>query len=103
MAQSMETMKVTFVKLMSENGFTPTGDKTHEGGTIYAREWRKVSQVAFYGERESTFRITASESYGYPLIRIFENGRPKDVRDYSSPKRAMNAIREIIQYAGYQF
>ena len=46
-------------------------------------------------------RIEARISYGYPIIYIYENGRHTSTRDYSSPKRAMNAIKEIIRCAGY--
>ena len=52
---------------------------------------------------ESTYRIEAFESYGTPIIHLYENGRLIGQRDYSSPKRAMNAIREIIRCAGYEF
>lgn len=45
----------------------------------------------------------ASISYGYPMIRMYEDGRQIDRRDYSSPKRALNAMKEIIRCAGYEF
>ena len=47
--------------------------------------------------------VTARISFGTPLIQLYENGRLLGQRDYSSPKRAMNAIREIIRCAGYTF
>jgi hypothetical protein len=36
---------------------------------------------------------------------VKRNGRedPKFIRDYSSPKRAMNAIREIVRCAGFEW
>jgi hypothetical protein len=61
----------------------------------------EMKQVAFYGEHESTYKITAHISYGVPIIQLFDNGRLLGIRDYSSPKRAMNAIKEIIRCAGY--
>ncbi len=38
---------------------------------------------------------------GKTTYRLYENGRPLGMRDYSSPKRAINAIREILRCAGY--
>jgi len=101
MKQTMAQIKATFVTLMHENGFQYTGRTTYDGSFIYAREWRETSEVAWYGKMESTFRIEAHESYGIPIIHIYRNGRLSEQRDYSSPKRAMNAIREIIRCAGY--
>ena len=50
--------------------------------------------MAFYGPMESTYKIMAHISYGVPIVRLFEDGRALGTRDYSSPKRAINAIRE---------
>ena len=77
------------------------GKTTYDGGFIYEREWRKTTDLAWYGEKESTYRIEGYESYGTPIIRLYENDRPLGMRDYSSPKRAINAIREILRCAGY--
>ena len=52
---------------------------------------------------ESSFRIEAYESYGYPMVTLYENGRQIDRRDYSSPKRCINALREILKIRGYEF
>lgn len=42
-------------------------------------------------------------SYGIPLVRIVRDGRREDKpRDYSSPKRAFNAIGEIVRCAGFE-
>ena len=39
------------------------------------------------------------------VFRYKRNGKqdPKFMRDYSSPKRAMNAIREIVRCAGFEW
>lgn len=103
MKQTVEQMKKTFTTLMNENGFQYTGQTAYNGSFIYAREWKRTSQVCWCGETESTYRIEAYESYGIPLIRLYQNGRIIGHRDYSSPKRAMNAMREIIRCAGYEF
>ena len=52
---------------------------------------------------ESTLEIKISMSYGIPLVRIVRDGRREDtLRDYSSPKRAFNAIGEIVRCAGFE-
>ena len=93
--------KISFAELMQQNGFQHMGKTTYDGRFIYEREWRKTTDLAWYGEKESTYRIEGYESYGTPIIRLYENGRPLGMRDYASPKRAINAIREILRCAGY--
>jgi len=93
--------KISFAELMQQNGFQHLGKTTYDGRFIYEREWRKTTDLAWCGEKESTYRIEGYESYGTPIIRLYENGRPLGMRDYSSPKRAINAIREILRCAGY--
>lgn len=101
MKQTIEMKQAAFEKLMHDNGFQYLGATTYDGNFIYERTWRRMVNVAFYGEHESTYKITAYISYGVPIIQLFDNGRPIGTRDYSSPKRAMNAIHEIIRFAGY--
>lgn len=80
--------KISFAELMQQNGFQHMGKTTYDGRFIYEREWRKTTDLAWYGEKESTYRIEGYESYGTPIIRLYENGRPLGMRDYASPKRA---------------
>lgn len=101
MKQTAEMKQAAFEKLMHDNGFQYLGATARDGQFIYERTWRHTVQVAFYGEQESTYRIAAYISYGVPIIQLFDNGRALGTRDYSSPKRAMNAIKEIIRCAGY--
>lgn len=101
MKQTIGMKQAAFGELMRENGFQYLGATTYDGNFIYERTWRQRVQVAFYGEHESTYKITAYISFGVPVIQLFDNGRPIGTRDYSSPKRAMNAIKEIIRCAGY--
>ena len=37
------------------------------------------------------------------MVTLYENGRQIDRRDYSSPKRCINALREILKIRGYEF
>lgn len=101
MKQTAQQKQAAFEELMRENGFHYLGATTYDGHFIYERTWRRTSPVAFYGDMEITYKIVAYISYGVPIIQLFDNGRAMGTRDYSSPKRAMNAIREIIRCAGY--
>ena len=95
--------KVTFMDIMQQNGFQYTGMTSYDGNFIFVREWRKVANVLWYGEMESNFRIEAYESCGYPMVILYEDGCMIDRRDYSSPKRCINALREILKIRGYEF
>ena len=101
MKQTIEMKQAAFEKLMQENGFQYLGATTYDGHFMYERTWRQTVQVAFYGEQESTYKVVAYISFGVPIIQLFDNGRAVGTRDYSSPKRAMNALKEIIRCAGY--
>ena len=102
---TIEKAQKDFDKLIEENQFTFTGTCTLLGNLIYHREWKKQVKVAWYGEMEDRLEVRIMMSYGYPLVVVKRNGRedPKFIRDYSSPKRAMNAIREIVRCAGFDW
>ena len=99
--KNIQQTRNEFFRLMVDNDFESTGTADYDGNVIFAREWTRTCQVVWYGERTSTYRVTARISFGTPLIQLYENGHPLGQRDYSSPKRAMNAIREIVRCAGY--
>lgn len=95
--------KATFTEIMQQNGFQYTGQTSYDGQFIFCREWRRTANVLWYGELESNFRIEAYEHSGYPVVTLYENGRQIDFRSYSSPKRCINALREILKIRGYEF
>ena len=101
---TLEKAQKDFNELIAKNGFTYTAT-TDLGHEIYHREWKRKVQVAWYGEQEETLEVRIMLSYGYPLVVVKRNGKqdPKFMRDYSSPKRAMNAIREIVRCAGFEW
>lgn len=99
--KSIQQTRDEFFHLMADNGFESTGTADYDGNVIFAREWTRSCQTVRYGERTSAYRVTARISFGTPLICLYKDGRPLSQRDYSSPKRAMNAIREIVRCAGY--
>ena len=99
---TIEKAQKDFDELIAKNGFTYV-TTTDLGHSIYHREWHRKVQVAWYGEQDDTLEVRITLSYGYPLVVVKRNGKkhPKCMRDYSSPKRAMNAIREIVRCAGF--
>ncbi len=102
---TIEQAQKDFDELITKNGFTLAGRTSDTGIPLYHRVWKKTVQVAWHGEREETLEARILLSYGCPLVTIKRNGRqdPKFIRDYSSPKRAMSAIREIVKFAGFEW
>ena len=102
---TIEQAQRDFDELIAKNGFTLAGRTSDTGNPIYHRVWKKTVQVAWHGELEETLEARILLSYGCPLVTIKHNDRqdPKVIRDYSSPKRAMNAIREIVKFAGFEW
>ena len=104
MAKTTEQKQAEFIALMSEHGFTPNGETTYDGRPIYSRVWTKESEVLWHGKCKSSMEIKVHEYDAFPLISIFHNGRQDGrSRDYSTPKRAINAMREIVRCAGFEF
>ena len=100
---TIEKASKDFNQLIEQNGFINTGTKTPTGCEVYSREWSRKLQVAWYGESTDTLAIKIWISYGIPMVWVILNGRIEDrIRDYSSPKRAMNAIAEIARCAGFE-
>jgi len=100
---TMEKATKDMQELVAKHGFQYEGELTYDGRQIFTRRWSTKTQVVWYGESESTLEIKVSMSYGYPLVRIIRDGRREDkLRDYSSPKRAFNAIAEIVRCAGFE-
>ena len=103
MAKTVEQKKAEFIALMEENGFTLNGETLYDGREIYSQVWAKEVEVAFHGTWEKRLEIKVDEAYGIPSIRIFKDGRQQEHRNYSSPKRAINAMKEIVAHNGFQF
>ena len=103
MKKTTEQLTKEFQEIMAANGFEATNETDYAGNTLYSRRWERTDEVLWHGTWHATYEITASISYGYPMIRMYEDGRQIDRRDYSSPKRALNAMKEIIRCAGYEF
>lgn len=90
-------------ELIRQHDFRYEGELTYDGRQVFTRRWKQTIRVVWYGETETTLEIKVSMSYGIPLVRIIRDGRREDrPRDYSSPKRAFNAIGEIVRCAGFE-
>ena len=97
---TIEKANKDFNQLIEQNGFINTGAKTPTGCEVYSREWNRKVQIAWYGGSTDTLAVKIWISYGIPMVWVIRNGRVEDrIRDYSSPKRAMNAIKEIVRCA----
>ena len=91
-----------YIALLEQNGFAPNGEEI-DGRPVYARRWSRQAEVLWYGEMEASLEIRADIDLGYPLISIFKDGRFEDRRGHTSPKRSINAMREIVRFAGFDF
>lgn len=77
-----------------KNGFIIKGYTSDTGIPIYHRVWRN-------GGKKLEVRMILSGTY--TLVTVKKNGKIAGdiIRDYSSPKRAFNTIRTIIQNTGF--
>lgn len=99
---TIEKANTEFNKLITENGFVDTGIKTPTGCEVYSREWSRKIEAAWYGESVDTIAIKIWMQYGIPMVWVIRNGHIEDrICEYSSPKRAFNAITEIVRCAGF--
>jgi len=103
MAKTTEQKQAEFETLMAENGFITDGLETYDGRPIYHRKWIKEVEAIWYGKQESHFEIWVDSKYGMPMAQIYKNGRLEGRRNYSSPKRAINALKDITSWAGFEF
>ena len=100
-----EKARQDFDKLIVANGFTKAAKATDTLNTVYHREWTREVEVAWHGKQQDTLEIRMMLCGTAVLASVRRNGRddPKFIRDYSSPKRAMNAAREIATFAGFEW
>jgi len=101
--KTTEQKTAEYIALLEQNGFAPNGETFRNGSPVYTRRWSKQVEVLWYGKMESSMEIRADIDRGYPLISIFKDGRFQDRRGHTSPKRSINAMREIVRFAGFEF
>lgn len=100
-----EQARQDFNQLIADNGFTEAATTTDTHNTVYHREWTREVEVAWHGKMQETLEIRMMLCGTAVLASVRRNGKddPKFIRDYSSPKRAMNAAREIATFAGFEW
>ena len=100
-----EKAQKDFMELIEKNGFTEAAKTTDTQNTVYHREWTREVEVAWHGKQQDTLEIRMMFCETAVLAAVRRNGRddPKFIRDYTSPKRAMNAAREIATFAGFEW
>lgn len=100
---TIEKAQKDFNELVEKYGFTVAATTTDTNNKVYHRVWKKKVDVLWHGEMEETLEIRILLSYQYPLMTVIKNGKTQGfIRDYSSPKRAFNAIREIVRCADFE-
>ena len=82
-----------------------TDKTTDTQNTVYHREWAREVDVAWHGKQQDTLEIRMMLCGTAVLAAVRRNGSddPKFIRDYTSPKRAMNAARELVTFAGFEW
>ena len=102
---TIEKAQRDFNQMIIRNGFTEAAKTTDTHNTVYHREWTREVDVAWHGKQQDTLEIRMMLCGTAVLAAVRRNGRddPKFIRDYSSPKRAMKAIREIVRFAGFEW
>lgn len=93
---TIEQAQKDFIELIQKNGFTEAAKTTDTQNTVYHRKWTREGD---------TLEIRMMLCGTAVLAAVRRNGRddPKFIRDYSSPKRAMNTAREIVRFAGFEW
>ena len=93
---TIEKAQRDFNQVIMRNGFTEAGYTRDTNRIIYHREWR---------EDDATLEVQMMFSGIYTLVSVKHNGKedPKFIRDYSSPKRAMSAIRTMVLNVGFSW
>lgn len=91
---TIEQAQKAFDELIAKNRFTIVGYTSDTRIPVYHRIWQQ--------EKESLeVRIILSGTY--TLVTVKKNGKIDGdiIRDYSSPKRAFNAIRTMVRNTGF--
>lgn len=100
--------KFDIIAAVEDKGFTACKEYVCESGfkyITYTKQYKKEAMVAWHGLCEITF--VADLTFGFnkagelfDVTAQFSNGK---VKSYEPNKRAYNAIRDTVQYNGYEF
>ena len=102
---TLEKAQKDFMERITKNGFTEAAKTTDTQNTVYHRECAREVDVAWHGKQQDTLEIRMMLCGTAVLAAVRRNGLddPKFIRDYTSPKRAMNAARELVTFAGFEW
>ena len=89
-----EQAQKEFNEIITRNGFTEAARTNDTNNIIYHRIWKNDDEIL-------EVRIMLSHTYALVTVRHNGNDDPKFIRDYSSPKRAMSAIRTMVSNRGF--
>lgn len=100
--------KFDIIAAVEDHGFKPCREYVCESGfryVMYTKQYKKEERVVWHGLCEIVF--VADLTFGFnksgELLDVtaqFSNGK---VKSYEPNKRAFNAIRDTVQYNGYEF
>ena len=93
---TIEKAQREFSDIITNNSFTEAARTTDTNNIVYHRVWNNDNE---------TLEVRIMLSYIYTLVTVSHNGKadPQFIRDYSSPKRAMSAIRTMVLNAGFSW
>lgn len=91
---TIEHAQKEFNEMIVKNGFTEAARTNDINNIIYHRVWKNDYE---------TLEVRIMLSHTYTLVTVRHNGNddPKFIRDYTSPKRAMIAIRTMVRNLGF--
>jgi len=96
------TLEQELINLVQYDGFSLSTDRTVDDRPIYERTWTREDNVLWIGKFNAWLKIQVFVRSGSTIINISSNCHVKEgFRHYSSPKRAYNAIQEIVLYARF--
>ena len=91
---TIEKAQREFNDIITKNGFTEAARTTDTNIIVYHRVWSKEGE---------TLEMRIMLSHTYTLVSVKHNGKadPNFIRDYSSSKKAMSAIRTMVCNRGF--
>lgn len=89
---------------LKNNGFN-TETKDEFGGTILTRDFEKEVEVVWYGKQTSRYKVQVRFSADMRTVQASyykgSFGAPDKTKTHLNDRRALNAIRQTIENAGF--
>lgn len=99
-----EKARADFNELAARLGLEQTETTELNGKTlpVFTRRFSKTEEVAWYGLHETTLELKVYFFGSQYVAATFSiNGRAPELREYTTPKRAANALEELLRCAGF--